>query len=381
MARVLILWNQTEDDVVALWRADGRTTVDWDATKTIEPWDTLAEEFALLCDALRAGGHEPFVVNIEDDLTKLLDVIARLKPDAVMNLVEFFHDDIEHEHHVPALFELLELEYTGARPFALSLCQKKPAAKALLVAAGVLTPKSLVLEVGAAVPDALALRFPLIVKPAYEDASGGIDAGSVVRDRAALVARVAHVHAEHAMTALVEEYIEGRELHCAILGNDPPEALPLFEMEFADAADEHGAPLPHIITYRAKWDPYSREHHAVTGHCPPRDLDDAIAREVQATALRAYRALGARDYARVDMRLDVVTGEVYVLEVNPNPDLADGCAFATSVRASGRTYGEAICAIVELALARARARPPRRSGPSDLLLREYLAKRDARGDT
>jgi D-alanine-D-alanine ligase len=379
MAKVLILWNDVEDDVVALWREDGRTAPDWDPSKTIDQWDTVEEEMQLLITVLREGGHEPRVVNVRDDIGRLLAVTAEFAPDCVMNLVEYFRDDIEHEHHVPALFELLELPYTGARPLALTLCQKKPLAKAQLVAAGVPTPRGLLVEVGETLPIDLGLRYPLIVKPAYEDASGGIDSGSVVADREALEARVAKILGEHAMAALVEEYIEGRELHCAILGNDPPVALPLFEMEFRGGDDDDGKPLPHIITYKAKWDPFSRDHHAVEGHCPPRDLDDAVCAHIQAVAMKAYRALGCRDYARVDMRVDPVTGDPFVLEVNPNPDLADGCAFATSVRAAGQTYGWAINQIIGMALARGAASKAasagRTSGPSDTLLREYLAKR------
>ena len=140
------------------------------------------------------------------------------------------------------------------------------------------------------------------------------------------------------MPALVEEYIEGREIHCAILGNDPPEPLPLYEMQFKGGVDNEGRPLPNIITYRAKWDPYSRDYYAMESKCPVDDLEPEIVAHIQDVALRAYDALGCRDYARVDMRLDPKTGEPYILEVNPNPDLADGCAFAQCVRASGRTY-------------------------------------------
>ncbi|MBA3541369.1 MAG: hypothetical protein H0T79_17285, partial [Deltaproteobacteria bacterium] len=365
MARILILFNQTEDDVVELWRQDGRTAPDWDPTKLVEGWDTVSEEMALLEASIRAGGHEPISVNIRDDLGTLMDVIAKTRPDAIMNLVEFFHDDIEHEHHVPALFELLDIQYTGNRPMALSLCQKKPHTKALLVAAGVPTPRSFVVEQMSEIPTTIALRFPLMVKPAFEDASGGIDAGSVVHTRAELETRILRVLTEDKMVALVEEYIEGRELHCAIIGNDPPEPLPLYEMEFAGGVDDDGRALPRIITYRAKWDPYSREHHAVSGKCPVDDLEPEIVAHVQDVAIRAFRTLGCRDYARVDMRLDPITGEAYVLEVNPNPDLADGCAFAASVRASGRTYEQTICELVELALARGRAKPARSEGPSD----------------
>src|SRR6185369_1336876 len=248
-------------------------------------------------------------------------------PDCVVNLVEFFHDDPEQEHNVPALFELLNIPYTCNRPLALSLCQKKPQAKALLAACGLPTPRGIVID-ALPVPRQIDLRYPLIVKPAHDDASGGIDAGSVVHDRAQLEARVKQVLSENAMSALVEEYIAGRELHCAILGT---EALPLYEMRFKGGVDDQGRELPHIITYRAKWDPYSRDHYAVESKCPADNLSPELVARVQAVALAAFRAVECRDYARVDMRLDE-DGNPYILEVNPNPDLADSCAFAQCVR-------------------------------------------------
>jgi D-alanine-D-alanine ligase len=374
-ARVLILWNQVEDDVVDLWRRDNRRTPEWDPTKIVEPWDTVAEEIELIEESVRDGGHDVTSFNIGDNFENLLGVLERERPDVVLNLVEFFHDDLEHETHVPALFELLDIQYTGNRPLALALCQKKPHAKALLAANNLPVPRGIVVEQGKAPAD-LALRYPLIIKPAYDDASGGIDAGSVVRDRAALDARVQMVVGEHKMPALVEEFIEGREIHCAVLGNDPAEALPLYEMQFKDGGvDNEGRKLPGIITYRAKWDPYSRDYYSMESKCPVDDLEPEVVAHVQDVALRAYKTLGCRDYARVDMRLDEKTGEPYILEVNPNPDLADGCAFAQCVRASGRTYSQAIQQIVGFALARARSKPAREPAPSEQLLREYLANR------
>jgi D-alanine-D-alanine ligase len=374
-ARVLILWNQVEDDVVDLWRRDNRRTPEWDPTKIVEPWDTVAEEIELIEESVRDGGHDVSSFNIGDNFENLLGVLERERPDVVLNLVEFFHDDLEHETHVPALFELLDIQYTGNRPLALALCQKKPHAKALLAANNLPVPRGIVVDQGKAPAD-LALRYPLIIKPAYDDASGGIDAGSVVRDRAALDARVQMVVGEHKMPALVEEFIEGREIHCAVLGNDPPEALPLYEMQFKDGGvDNEGRKLPGIITYRAKWDPYSRDYYSMESKCPVDDLEPEVVAHVQDVALRAYKTLGCRDYARVDMRLDEKTGEPYILEVNPNPDLADGCAFAQCVRASGRTYSQAIQQIVGFALERARSKPAREPAPSEQLLREYLANR------
>jgi D-alanine-D-alanine ligase len=373
MARILVLWNQVDDDVYEHYRREGRRTVDWDPTIEIEPWESVEDEMHLIVRALQGGGHEATLVNIRNDVREIVSAIDRTKPDLVMNLVEFYGEDPEHEHHVPAIFELLGVGYTGNRPVALSLCQKKPQAKALLAAHGVPVPRGLVVESTAPV-DLGDLHFPLIVKPASDDASGGIDAGSVVHDRAALDARIAHLLGENRGSALVEEYIEGREIHCAILGDRP---LPLYEMLFKGGVDERGEPLPRIITYRAKWDPYSRDYHAVEGHCPAEGLTAEQVARIQSIALRAYHALGCRDYARVDMRLDPATGGVFVLEVNPNPDLADTCAFATSAEASGLSYEQLICRLVDIALERAKS-PKVPQGGFDQLLREYQASKRER---
>jgi D-alanine-D-alanine ligase len=371
MARILILWNQIDEDVYEHFRRDGRRAPDWDPSLEVEPWETVEEELQLIVRALANGGHDAKLVNVRDNFANLLAAIHDEKPDVIMNLVEFFRDDPEQEHHVPAIFELLGISYTGNRPLALSMCQKKPQAKALLAAAGVPVPRGIIVDALHPVPQEVGLRFPLIVKPAYDDASGGIDSGSVVHDRTALENRVAQLLRENRMTALVEEYIEGREIHCAILGD---KALPLYEMEFKGGVDDHGRELPRIITYRAKWDPYSRDHHAVEGKCPVDNLEPEIVAKIQAVALDAYRALSCRDYARVDMRLDTITGDVFVLEVNPNPDLADSCAFAASAAAAGKTYDQMICEIAELAVARINVDVPAHTG-FDLLLREYQAKK------
>jgi D-alanine-D-alanine ligase len=378
--RILILWNQVkaDDDVVELWRRDGRRTPDWDPTKIIEPWDTVAEEIAMIADCVREAGHEVISHNIEDSFDNMRQAVEREQPDAVMNLIEWFHDDLENETFVPAFFELHGVSYTGNRPLALALCQKKPHAKALIAANGLPVPRGIVVERGSAPPDAeLGLRYPLIVKPAFDDASGGIDAGSVVRDRRELDVRVEKVVGAAKMPALVEEFIEGREIHCAIIGNHPPRALPLYEMQFdPEGVDNEGRSLPGIITYRAKWDPFSRDYYAMESKCPVEGLSPEIIAKIQSIAIRAYQVLGCRDYARVDMRLDPKTNEPYILEVNPNPDLADSCAYAQCVRASGRTYGQAIQEIVGFALDRATIKVKREPAPSESLLREYTAQRN-----
>jgi D-alanine-D-alanine ligase len=375
-SRVLILWNQVDDDVYSHFRREDRRTVDWNPSISIEPWETVEEEMQLIKRSVETAGHTVTMVNVRDNFDVMLEALRTHNPDVVVNLVEFFRDDAELEHDVPALFELLGIEYTGNRPLALSLCQKKPQAKALLAAHGLPVPKGVVIEDVAKIPTVIGehgLKFPIMVKPAYDDASGGIDSGSVVHDFAALEARVTKMLLEHKQSALVEEYIDGREIHCAILGDKP---LPLYEMQFKGGNDENGKPLPRIITYRAKWDPYSRDHHAVEGVCPVPDLEPETVKYIEDVAMRAYRALNCRDYARVDMRLDPKSGEPYILEVNPNPDLAESCAFNASSLASGRTYAQMICEIVALAIARKHG-PKKVVTGIDLLLREHLAKKSS----
>ena len=203
-SRILILWNQIDDDVYAHYRRDGRRAPDWNPALEIEPWETVEEEMQLIARSLEEHGHSVAMVNIHDDFDVMLNAIRSHKPDVVMNLVEFFRDDAELEHDVPALFELLGVEYTGNRPLALSLCQKKPQAKALLAAHGLPVARGVVIEDLDAARD-VGLTFPLIVKPAYDDASGGIDSGSVVHDQAQLLARVDKMINEHKQAALVEE--------------------------------------------------------------------------------------------------------------------------------------------------------------------------------
>ena len=144
-ARVLILWNQVDDDVVELWRRDGRRSPDWDPNLIVEPWDTVAEEIADPREvACAKRGHDVNAVNIRDNFETLLETITTERPDVVMNLVEWFHDDLEHETHVArAVRAARPVAYTGNRPLALSLCQKKPHAKALLAAAGLPVPRGM----------------------------------------------------------------------------------------------------------------------------------------------------------------------------------------------------------------------------------------------
>ncbi len=373
--RLLVLWNQIEEDVYAKWRAEGPRALDWAPDKVAPDVGTVDEEMTALVEALQHARFDVRLVNVEDDLDRLIGAIRDFSPDAVFNLVEYFHDDPLFESYVAGLFELLGVTFTGNRPVTLGTCMNKYRTKLLLEANDLPTAEFFLARTLPVPPDH-GLHYPVIVKPASEDASGGIEHASVVHDLEGLTARVKYVLEEFEMPALVEEYIEGREIHAAILGNDPPEVLPLFEMEFDDSAfNPAGEWRPRIISFRAKWDPHSKEFYSMDAVVPPRDLDPDLERDIRAIAVGAFRALGCRDYARVDMRIDDETGQPYILEINPNPDLVDGAAFMMCAAASGRSYSEALGEIADLAVARGRRRRDKAGLPSDTLLREYVVAR------
>jgi len=168
----------------------------------------------------------------------------------------------------------------------------------------------------------------------------------VVYDYAGLTARLATVFKEFAPPIIVEEFIEGRELHVSVFGNDPPVVLPIIEFDFSEFPSEH----PQIISYAAKWDPLDELYHRVHSVCPAR-LSKRAFKKVEAISLHAYRLTGCRDYARLDLRLDKKE-HPYVLEVNPNPDLTEGVSFMESAEKAGISFHETLRQIVEFALKR-----------------------------
>ena len=298
--------------------------------------------------ACRVLGHDAVRVPAHEDPRALLDALAAIGADLVVNLVESLRGEARLEAAVAALLELAGLPYTGSPPLALGLALDKPLAKAVLQGNGVPVPRGSVVSHGG--EDLSALRPPLIVKPSREDASHGIATDSVVHDAAAAHARAAWVRTTYRQPALVEEFVAGREFNVSILGDgDEAQVLPLAEIDFT------GFPpgLPPLVTYEAKWVPDSPQY-AGTPAVAARDVAPDTAAAIAATALAAHRVLGVRDYGRVDLRLDAQRGPL-VLEVNPNPDLSPGAGLSRAAARAGIDHARLIERIVTAALARARA--------------------------
>lgn len=295
-------------------------------------------------DALIELGFQYEMLPIRDDLEEFVRVLKLCKPDVVVNLCEGFMGESGLEMHVPAILEILRIPYTGSNSLSLGLCQDKGLAKDVLRAHDVATPNYQIMEK----PKALkwGLKFPLMVKPLREDASIGISRHSFVRDHVELKRQVNYVNRVYKQPALVEEYICGREFNVSILGNEEPIVLPISEIVFG-FEDE-----PKIVDYAAKWLKESDEYAKTKPVCPA-ELDAELKSLIEEVALKAYRALKCRDYARVDIRLKNETKIPYVLEVNPNPDISPEAGFTRSLRAAGITFSEFVRRIIDFALKRA----------------------------
>ncbi len=307
--------------------------------KTVTDRDAIAA-------ALRELGHEPFEIAV-DGRVQTLSKIARSDADFLFNLTESYAGDDTKEAHFAAFLELVGKHYTGAGPEASYLAMDKSVAKKIIRFHDLHTPYSALINKGRA-EHAQDIHFPLIVKPAAEDASKGIDVNSVVTSLKDLMERIDYIDAEFNSPALIEEYIEGREIYAAVLGNDRPVVLPLIELDLSKLPEG----VPHIAGYEVKFDT-THEAYKRTKSAPARDIDDQLRERIEQTALTACRALKMRDYARADLRV-TPEGRVYVIEVNPNPWLHPDSEFAMAGKESGRSYTELIGTILESAVARYR---------------------------
>ena len=320
-----------------------------------EAREDVVQVAAAVADALSKRGVEVDQVPVGSDLSEVAEALKRHRPDAVLNLCESLAADSRGEMAIPCWLDVLGIPYTGSAALALGLCLHKDKAKELLFARGVPTPSFRVVET----IDELAkvdLGFPLIVKPSREDASVGIDFSSVVHDRTGLRRAVLSCLRTFHQPALVESYIDGREIYVPLLGNGDRHALPLTEIAFGKAFEGK----PRILSYRAKWELTSAE--CIESPSVECALDGRTQARVVATALAAFQALGCRDYGRVDLRLGA-DGCPYVIDINPNCDLHPDAGFAKAARAAGIEYADLALKLVDLALERTHGHSTsRRSG-------------------
>lgn len=300
-------------------------------------------------DALTKLGHEPSY-HVLDGRPQSLYGLGKCGADLIFNLTESYAGDDTKEMNVAAYMDLLGIPYTGAGPHAHFLAQDKATAKKMFAFHNIRTPYFATAYRGN-IEHAHDVKFPLIVKPQSEDGSIGIDAAAVVTGVKELMERVEYVQNEFDSPALIEEYIEGREIYAAILGSyEHTEVLPLVELDLSKLPEG----TPRIASRDVKFERGSKAYK-LTKSKIAEDLDEATTQKLADTALAAYQAVKLRDYGRIDMRL-TPDGDVYVIEANPNPWLSSKHEFAMAAKKSGRPYTQLIGEIVDLAIQRTRPR-------------------------
>ncbi len=309
--------------------------------------DEVVEEVAA---ALTEGGHKVSLIGISNDLRELLDKLDEQKPQMVFNLVERFGDNDLFDMNVIAVLDILGVPFTGASPLGAALRQDKSVSKKLLEFHEVPYPNSITLDEND-VEFAGRMRFPLFVKPLSGDASIGIDDSSLVTEYSKLVERISYIQTQLNLTALVEEYIEGREFYVSILGNTPVEVLPVMELDFANLPEGY----PKIYGSNAKSDESSVQYNSVNAIVAT-ELSPEIRARITNVGREAAYALKVRDYARIDIRL-TDDGRPVVLEVNANPYLERTSAFALAALQAGMGYAMLINRIVEIAAKRSKVNP------------------------
>jgi D-alanine-D-alanine ligase len=282
------------------------------------------------------------------DLNRLAAELRAHRPCMVVNLFEGLADSPYTEASVAHLLWRLGLAFTGSRARTLAVARNKPLAKKWMARKGLPTPRWQ--AVHSRIIGDCKLAWPVIVKPAHEDASIGIDQGSIVVDRPQLELRIAQVQVRHGLGVLLEEYVPGREISVAIVASPQPLALPPIEFEF-DIEAGHAWP---ILTYDSKWQPDSADYE-MSRAIYEADLTAGLRKQIDALAWRAFRLLGCRDYARVDFRI-APDGQPYILEVNPNPDLSPTACFCGALRSANLSPGDWLVRLVETARRRSQER-------------------------
>jgi D-alanine-D-alanine ligase len=306
----------------------------------------LRRMIRLIARTLRRLGHTVTILPLAHDLFAFQRRLRRLNPDVVFNQ----YDDVVHgalyEMRVSALVRMMGFPMTGSPALALGLSRYKYMSASLLAGAGIPVPPNTALLETASAVNQHKWRFPVIVQPGQEHAGIGLDRDSVVFSKKALRLKVKDILRVYSQPALVQHFLPGREFNVGIIGGSRLRLLPLAEVDYSALPPE----VPSILSYAAKWVETSTEYQRTSVICPAQ-VEPELARRISDVALRAFRAIGAKGYGRVDMRLDEADMP-HVLEVNCNPCLDEGMGLARAAEKAGMTYARLLQIIVRAALER-----------------------------
>ena len=348
--RVALIYNEPKHtEAEDHWLSRSRAEVELEKDFRDASEFGVLEEIQVIAEAIKQDGHEVLIFSVDDDIHRLITFLDTESPDLVFNLCEAVLGKASLEMAIACVYELYDVPYTGSQAIALGIALNKGLTKSIFKANDIPTPAFVIIDEEEFIPSKLNLSYPVIVKPIREDASIGIDNNSICADKEALKNRVAFVHREFHQPALVEEYIDGREINVAILaGSDGRfETLPISEITF-DTMPEGN---PRIVSYEAKWVEESPLYQTTIPKCPA-VLDAVVAERAKELALRSASVVGLCDYGRIDMRLRESDNALFVLEANPNPDISRDAGFMRSASVKGLSHWQTINAIVHCAMRR-----------------------------
>lgn len=321
----------------------GEVSVDQDWTDELKSKDWKFE--SNLVKTLEKLGHSVKLFGIDNNVIELVDELKENRPDLVFNQCEAYGGQRALEPNLMALMELFDIPYTGARAGALRLCQDKGITKKILAYHRVRVPYFLTFKKKQPLKSLKEFKFPAIIKPLGLEASEGISQTSFVEDEESALERVKWIHESLDVDAIVEEFIDGRELYVGVYGNDrQTKVLPPRELFFMQVPEG----TPKFATYRAKWDTKYRKKWGIQNR-PANKIDEEVLKQINRVCKRIYQIFGLSGYARIDLRLST-TNEVVFIEANPNPALGKDEDFMKSADKSGMSFDDMIAKIIQMSL-------------------------------
>jgi D-alanine-D-alanine ligase len=328
--------------VLVLFDGIRPTKIDEDLSKEMktEDWKTEANVMATLGTLGYTAEH----LAIFDDLDLVRQKMESFAPDVLFNLVEQFKNNPGFDQNIVSLLEMQGVPFTGCGATGLVLCKHKAISKKILTYHRIHTPNFVVIVRGQRIARPRHLKFPILVKPVKEEASYGISQASFVETDEQFRERVSFIHEKHDSDVIAEEYIAGRELYVSLMGNLRLTVFPIRELLFREVPPDE----PKIATYRAKWDEEYRKRWGLQNQFA-QELDPALVAHIEQTCKRIYRLLTIDGYARIDLRL-TAANEIYFIEANPNPILAEDEDFALSAGKAGLPYPQLMDRIIRLGM-------------------------------
>lgn len=315
----------TPDEYVNYWN-----TPDWKTERDVR-------------NTLQKLGHEVIPFGIYDDIEPFLKLVREEKPDLVFNMSEAFSGKRDFEPNLTALMQLVGVPFTGAGPMSLQLCKDKGLTKVILGYHQIQTPKFLVAKKAKPLPSLKRFQFPAIIKPLQLESSEGISQVSYVENEKDALARIKFVHERLDTDAIIEEFIDGREVYVSILGNEKLSVFPPRELFFKQVPEDE----PKFATYKSKWDQQYRKRWGIDSGWM-NEVSEATQRKLYDVCKKIYRLLQIQGFGRIDLRIK--NDEIYFIEANPNPSIARKEDYALSAHKAGVEYEELIAKIVSLSL-------------------------------